>query len=70
MQKTVLFEKQYNVNVNQFNTTDDVDRFLSEKNGGRKLGVVRVSGNIIERTGNMLPVKRINTDDLIDKAIG
>jgi len=68
VQKTVLFEKHYQVDVNQFKTTDDVDRFLEERSG-QKLGVVRISGNIVEQTGNILPVKHINADNIIDKAI-
>jgi hypothetical protein len=68
LQRTVLFEKHYQVDVGEFKTTDDVDRFL-EKRSGRKLGVVRISGNIVEKTGNILPVKQINVDNIIDKAI-
>ena len=68
LQRTVLFEKHYQVDVGEFKTTDDVDRFLEERSG-RKLGVVRISGNIVEKTGNILPVKQINVDNIIDKAI-
>ncbi|MFA6332468.1 MAG: hypothetical protein WCX22_05915 [Methanoregula sp.] len=72
MQRTVLFERHYNVDVSQFKSTDDVDRFLEERSG-KKLGVVRTSGNVIEKVGNVLPVKRFeveNIDKIIDEALG
>jgi hypothetical protein len=61
MQKTVLFERHYNVDVGQFKSTGDVDRFLEERSG-RKLGVVRTTGNVIERVGNILPVKKFDIE--------
>jgi hypothetical protein len=70
MQRTVLFEQHYNVDVSQFKSTRDVDRFLEERSG-QKLGVVRTSGNIIERVGNILPIKKYDIDKinkLIDNA--
>jgi len=60
------------VDVSQFKSTDDVDRFLEERSG-KKLGVVRTSGNVIEKVGNVLPVKRFeveNIDKIIDEALG
>jgi hypothetical protein len=63
MQRTVLFERHYNVDVSQFKSTDDVDRFLEERSG-RKLGVVRTTGNVIERVGNILPVKKFDIEKI------
>ena len=67
MQRTVLFEKHYEVDVGQFKSTDEIDHFLEERSG-RKLGVIRTSSNIIEMLGNILPVKKFDVDN-IDKAI-
>ena len=41
MPKTIIFEKKYNVNIADFETTEDVDHFI-EKKEGRKLHIVNL----------------------------
>ena len=42
MTKTVIFEEKYNVNINDFSTTKEIDEVV-EKWKGRKLRVVGIS---------------------------
>ncbi len=44
--KTLFFEKKYNTNIKDFQTTEDVDNFL-ERKLGRKLRVVYIDINIL-----------------------
>jgi len=39
--QTVIFENKYNVNINDFSTTDEIDAVV-EKEIGRKLKVVKI----------------------------
>lgn len=44
--KTIFFEKKYNINIKNFQTTEDIDNFL-ERKLGKKLRVVRKDTNIL-----------------------
>lgn len=57
--KTVIFEKKYGVDIDEFKTTNDVDTFL-EKKLGRPLKVIDVP---VER------VIKIDIDAKIDAAL-
>ena len=39
--KTVIFEKKYGVNIDDFSTTEDIDKVI-EKQKGRKLEIVNI----------------------------
>ena len=39
--KTVIFENKYNVNINEFSTTNEIDNVI-EKKIGRKLKMVKM----------------------------
>ena len=43
MTKTVIFEEKYNVNINNFSTTEEIDEVV-EKWKGRKMEVVGIGG--------------------------
>jgi hypothetical protein len=40
--KTVIFEEKYGVNIEDFSTTQEIDKFI-EKREGRKLKVITVN---------------------------
>ena len=42
--KTVIFEDKYNVNINNFSTTDEIDKVI-EKKIGRKLKMVKINNH-------------------------
>jgi hypothetical protein len=44
--KTLFFEKKYNVNIEDFNTTTEIDEFIESKIG-HKLKVIRIDTNIL-----------------------
>jgi hypothetical protein len=44
--KTLFFERKYNTNITDFQTTEDVDNFL-ERKLGRKLRVIHKDTNIL-----------------------
>ena len=39
--KTVIFEEKYGVNIDNFSTTEDIDKVI-EKEMGRKLKMVKI----------------------------
>ncbi len=67
--KTVLFEEKYNVDICEFSTTEEVDKFI-EKREGKKLEIVSLEGGIVNARGNVFPVLDMDIDSVFDKAIG
>ncbi|GBE54759.1 hypothetical protein BMS3Bbin15_00920 [archaeon BMS3Bbin15] len=67
--KTVLFEEKYNVDISEFLTTEEVDKFI-EKKEGKKLEIVSLEGGIVNARGNVFPVLDIDIDSVFDKTIG
>jgi len=56
MSKTVIFERRYGVNVNDFSTTEEIDEVV-EKRIGRKLGMVKLEDHgIAHSRGNVFIV--------------
>jgi LysM repeat protein len=51
-QKTILFEKEYGVDINNINSTEEIDEII-EKKIGRKLKV---------KNTNVFPVKNYNIE--------
>ncbi len=60
--KTVLFEEKYNVDISEFLTTEEVDKFI-EKKERKKL-------EIVNDRGNVFPVLDVDIDSVFDKTIG
>ncbi len=67
--KTVLFEEKYNVDISEFLTTEEVDKFI-EKKEGKKLEIVSLEGGVVNARGNVFPVLDIDIDSVFDKTIG
>ena len=59
-EKTVIFEDQYGVSIEEFDTTQQVDSFL-EKRLGRRLRVVNIPVDRVIDCGDI--------DEKIDKAL-
>jgi len=66
--KTVYFEEAYGVNINRFKSIEEIDRFVAEKSG-RPLPIAPVSSNVIDRTGNVLKIKKYDIDRKLDIAL-
>lgn len=66
--KTVYFEERYGVNITQFKSTEDVDKFLEERIG-RALEAKDIDNGLIDRSGNVFPVRNINIDTNLNKAL-
>ncbi len=67
--KTVLFEEKYNVDISEFLTTEEVDKFI-EKKERKKLEIVSLEGGIVNERGNVFPVLDVDIDSVFDKTIG
>jgi hypothetical protein len=66
--KTVYFEEVYGVDINRFKSIEEIDDFVSEKSG-KPLQVASTSSNIIDRTGNVLKIKKYGINKKIDVAL-
>jgi len=49
MGKTVIFEERYGVNVNDFSSTDEIDKVI-EKKIGRKLQIINLDDHGISHS--------------------
>ncbi len=66
--KTVYFERKYGVDINQFKSTEDVDKFLANKIG-RTLEAKDVNNGLIDRSGNVFPTRETNIDKDLNRAL-
>lgn len=66
--RTVIFEKKYKANMNDFHSIEDVDKFIEGKIG-RKMKVTKTDSNIVDNTGNVFKIKQYDINGLIDKAL-
>jgi len=44
--KTIYFEDHYNVNIDDFKTTKEIDEFI-ENQTGKKLEIVKIKNNLL-----------------------
>jgi hypothetical protein len=44
--KTLVFEEKYKINIEDFPSTKEIDKFI-EKKAGKKLKVIRINTNIL-----------------------
>ena len=73
--KTVIFEKKFDVNIKDFSSTGEIDKVVEDGIGG-KLGVVKPKGRGIVPDGSAIPIKKYNIDKkfedtmkFVDKAV-
>jgi hypothetical protein len=66
--KTVYFEKKYGVNIDQFKSTEEVDKFLAIKIG-KALEAKDVHNGLIDRSGNVFPTRETNININLDRAL-
>ncbi|OQX22190.1 MAG: hypothetical protein BWK75_01435 [Candidatus Altiarchaeales archaeon A3] len=69
--KTILFERIFNVNIENFQTTEDIDKFI-KKIKGKDLDVVEIKTSLVTSRGSIIPViptKQQDIDKLVDEAI-
>lgn len=63
-----MFEEKYNVDIEDFSTTEEIDK-LVEKKAGKKLEVVLFGEKIVSKRGDVLPSLDKDVDSEIDKAL-
>ncbi len=68
MRRTVDFEERYGVSINGLKSTEEVDACV-EKKAGVRLRVVAASGDMTDRAGNSLSVKRYDIEKLLYNAL-
>ncbi|PKP57244.1 MAG: hypothetical protein CVT88_08140 [Candidatus Altiarchaeales archaeon HGW-Altiarchaeales-1] len=69
--KTILFERIFNVNIKDFQTTEDINKFI-KKVKGKDLDVVEIKTSLVTSRGSIIPViptKHQDIDKLVDEFI-
>lgn len=65
---TILFEDKYGVNINDFSTTIEVDKVVSDKKG-RNIEIALIRPDIISPRGDVFPKIDIDIDNKLDKTL-
>ena len=69
MSKTVIFEEKYGVNIDQFSTTEDIEKFIEHKTH-RKLQVVKLDDHgIVSNRGSIFKIRKYDIDHRFDETI-
>ena len=69
MGKTVIFEEKYGVNIDDFSTTEGIDKVI-EKQKGRKLEIVKIDDHgIVPSRGNVFKIRKYDIDRMFEEAI-
>lgn len=69
MSETVIFEKKYGKNINDFSTIGEIEKFI-EKKEGKKLKIVKLdSHGFAHSRGSIFKFKKYNIDRIFNKAI-
>lgn len=69
MDETVIFERKYGVNMNDFSTTEEVDRIIEEKIG-RKLQIIKLEDHgIVHSRGGIFKLRKYDIDRRFDETI-
>lgn len=68
MGRTIFFEEEFNREIRDFRSTDEIDQFL-ESESGLKLQVVKTPGNLVGRVGNVFEVKSFDINKEIDRIL-
>ncbi|MBE9592888.1 MAG: hypothetical protein IMF19_05355 [Proteobacteria bacterium] len=69
MGKTVIFEERYGVNVNDFSSTDEIDKVI-EKKIGRKLQIINLDDHGISHSrGSVFKLRKYDIDYMFDETV-
>lgn len=69
MNKTVLFEEKYGVDIEDFSTTEDVEKFIEDKIG-RELQVIELDDHgIVSVRGNIFKLRDYDINRRFDEII-
>lgn len=69
MGKTIIFEKRYGVNVENFTSTEEIDEVV-EKKIGRKMGMVKLEGQgIVHGRGNVFKMRKYDIEERFEDTI-
>ena len=69
MRKTVIFEERYGVNVNDFSSTDEIDKVI-EKKIGRKLQIINLDDHGISHSrGSVFKLRKYDIDHMFDETV-
>ena len=65
MAKTIFFEEEYGVNLEQLHSIEEIDEVI-EKKSGKKLTFSNRKCGIIDNTGNVFPILSRDIDEKIN----
>lgn len=65
---TVLFEEQYDVDLESYSTTDEIDRLVAERNGLESLEIELMHPDMVSPRGDVLPKINVDIDAEFTKA--
>ena len=69
MSKTVIFEKKYGVNINDFSTIEEIDKFIEEKKG-KKLELIKLDDRgIAHSRGNVFELRKYDINRILDETL-
>ncbi len=69
MSKTVIFEEKYGVNIEDFSTTEDIEKFIENKTN-RKLHVVKLEDHgIVSSRGSIFKIRKYDIRRRFDETM-
>ncbi len=69
MSKTVIFEEKYGVNIDQFSTTEDIEKFIEHKTD-RKLQIIKLDDHgIVFGRSSIFKIGKYDIDHRFDETI-
>lgn len=66
---TVIFEEKYDVDINAFSTTSEINDFIAKREGKKALDISMLGEDLVTNRGDILPLKDMDIHSVFDKII-
>ncbi len=66
--KTKFFERVFGVDIKDFPTTEDIDKFIKKVRGGKDIEIVHIETPLITTKGSIFPIQHYDIEKLVDEA--
>ncbi len=61
-----IFEAVFNINIEDFSTTEEIDEFVQKRCGRGELKTEEIITNVVLNRGSIVPVEKIELNEMID----
>ena len=67
--KTIFFEKVFGVNIEDYKTTEEIDKFIAKKRNLNQIRIKKLGYSLVYPRGSIFPIVNLDIEKMVSETV-